>query len=200
MNPTPILTTPRLIVRPFMPTDAPAYLELAHANHEHLARFEPGNPVRTVQTLADAEAVLRQYAADWEAGTIFFFGAWRQVDGALLAQVALMPYNPDLPEDEVGCFVDGRYEGQGYATESLRAVVDYAFRGRGAKRVSCRCSDENVRSQRLIARCGFTLEGILRDCNPYVPRADGSPSSEYVYGVLRGEWEGAAGDKLILSG
>ena len=200
MNPTPILTTPRLIVRPFMPTDAPAYLELARANHEHLARFEPGNPARSVHTLADAEAVLRQYAADWEAGTIFFFGAWRQVDGALLAQVALMPYNPDLPEDEVGCFVDGRYEGQGYATESLRAVVDYAFRERGAKRVSCRCSDENVRSQRLIARCGFTLEGILRDCNPYVPRADGSPSSEYVYGVLRGEWEGAAGDKPILSG
>ena len=200
MNPTPILTTPRLIVRPFMPTDAPAYLELAHANHEHLARFEPGNPVRTVQTLADAEAVLRQYAADGEEGTIFYFGAWRREDNALLAQVALMPYNPDLPEDEVGCFVDGRYEGQGYATESLRAVMDYAFRDRGAQRVSCRCSDENVRSQRLIARCGFTLEGILRDCNPYVPREDGTPSSEYVYGVLRGEWASATGDKPILFG
>ncbi|MFN8379284.1 MAG: GNAT family protein [Anaerolineae bacterium] len=187
---SPILTTPRLTVRPFGLDDAPAYLELSLANHEHLARFEPGNPARSVHTLADSEAVMRQYAADWEADTIYFFGAWRQEDSALLAQVALMPYNPDLPEDEVGCFVDGRYEGQGYATESLRAVVDYAFRERGAKRVSCRCSDENVRSQRLIVRCGFTLEGILRDCNPYVPRVDGSASSEYVYGILRGEWEG----------
>ena len=190
--PSPILTTPRLTVRPFTPDDAPAYLELSVANHAHLAQFEPGNPARTVFTLADSEAVLRQYAADWEAATVYFFGAWRQSDGALLAQVALMPYNPDLPEDEVGCFVDGRYEGQGYATESLRAVVDHAFRDRGAKRVSCRCSDENVRSQRLIGRCGFTLEGILRDCNPYVPRVDGSPSSEYVYGILRAEWEGTS--------
>lgn len=196
---TPLLTTPRLTVRPFTPEDAPAYLELSLANHEHLARFEPGNPARSVHTLADSEAVLRQYATDWEAGTVLFFGAWRQEDGALLAQMALMPYNADLPEDEVGCFVDGRFEGQGYATESLRAVVDYCFRERAAKRVSCRCSDENVRSQRLIVRCGFTPEGILRDCNPYVPRLDGSPSSEYVYGMLRGEWEESQQEKSLPS-
>lgn len=188
---SPILTTQRLILRPFTLDDAPAYLGLCLANHDHLARFEPGNPARSVHTLAEAEAVLGQYAADWDAGTILFFGAWRQEDGVLLAQVALMPYNPDLPEDEVGCFVDGRFEGQGYAAESLRAVVDHAFRERGAKRVTCRCSDENVRSQRLIVRCGFTLEGALRDCNPYVLRADGTASSEYVYGLLRGEWEAA---------
>jgi RimJ/RimL family protein N-acetyltransferase len=189
MNPLPVLTTTRLTVRPFTLDDAPAYLDLCLANHAHLAQFEPMNPARTVYALDDAEAVLRQYAADWEAGTVLFFGSWRQTDGVLLAQVALMPYNPDLPEDEVGCFVDGRSEGQGYATESLRAVVDYAFRERGAQRVSCRCSDENARSQRLIARCGFTLEGVLRDCNPYVPRVDGTASSEYVYGFLRVEWE-----------
>lgn len=186
-----ILTTQRLILRPFTLDDAPAYLDLCSANHDHLARFEPGNPARTVHTLAEAEAVLGQYAADWEAGRILFFGAWRREDGVLLAQAALMPYNPDLPEDEVGCFVDGRFEGQGYAAESLRAVVDYAFRERGAKRVTCRCSDENTRSQRLIVRCGFTLEGALRDCNPYVLRADGTASSELVYGMLRGEWEAA---------
>ncbi len=187
--PATILTTPRLTLRPFTLADAPAYLEMSRANFDHLARFEPDNPARTVKTLADAETVMRQFAAEWKAGTLLFFGAWRTADSLLLAQAAIMPYNPDLPEDDVGCFVDFRFEGQGYASESLRAVTDYAFRERGAARVSTRCSDENVRSQRLIVRCGFTLEGILRDCNPYVPRLDGTPSSEYVYGMLRGEWE-----------
>ncbi len=30
---------------------------------------------------------------------------------------------------------------------------------------------------------------VLRDCNPVIPRLDGSPSSEVVYGMLRGEWK-----------
>jgi ribosomal-protein-alanine N-acetyltransferase len=182
------LTTPRLIVRPYTAADAPAYLDLCLANREHLARFEADNPAREVSTLAEVEALLARYG-EWASEGILFFGVFRAEDAALLAQVVLMLRNADLPEYEVGYIADHRHTGHGYVTEATRAVVGYAFSELGAKRVSARCSDENPPSQRVLERCGFTLEGILRDCNPRVPRLDGTPSSAMLYGVLRGEWE-----------
>jgi RimJ/RimL family protein N-acetyltransferase len=184
-----VLSTPRLLVRPYAPEDANAYLDLCLANKTHLARFEWGNPALNVHTLADAAELLTWFGRQWAEDTNFFFGAWRKDDAALVAQVVLMPRNPDLPEYEVGYFVDHRHSGHGYVTEAARAVVDYAFETLGAWRVSARCSEENPPSQHVLKRCGFTLEGVLRDCNPYVRRPDGTPTSACVYGMVRGEWE-----------
>ena len=42
----PTLTTPRLIVRPFMPTDAPAYLDLARGGvYARLVEIQMGDRV-----------------------------------------------------------------------------------------------------------------------------------------------------------
>jgi RimJ/RimL family protein N-acetyltransferase len=42
-------------------------------------------------------------------------------------------------------------------------LTDFAFRGLDANRVSIHCDPRNERSRRVAERCGYELEGRLRN-------------------------------------
>ncbi|MNE94807.1 ribosomal-protein-L7/L12-serine acetyltransferase [compost metagenome] len=45
----------------------------------------------------------------------------------------------------------------------MQAITDYAVQELQANRIEIRCDSRNVQSVRVAERCGFTLEGILRN-------------------------------------
>jgi RimJ/RimL family protein N-acetyltransferase len=184
------LETDRLIVRPYQAGDGPAYYNVCLRNKDHLLPYEAGNPALGVVTVEDAEILVREFAAAWVARRAFFFGAWKKSDPAVfVAQLYVGVVNWDLPEFEIGYFVDQRHEGQGYVTEGVRAALVFAFDHLQAHRVRLACNDTNTRSYRVAERCGFTREGHLRQTQTRVLLPGGTFSGEYLYGLLREEFE-----------
>lgn len=57
---------------------------------------------------------------------------------------------------EVGFLLDRAFEGQGYMTEALRLLLDYAFQTLHQKEIWAGTFDYNFRSQRLLKNLGFT--------------------------------------------
>ncbi len=53
--------------------------------------------------------------------------------------------------------------GHGYGTEATRLAVDYAFDVIGLHRVGLEVFDFNPRARRVYEKCGFRVEGVLRD-------------------------------------
>ena len=53
------------------------------------------------------------------------------------------------------------YAGQGYITEAVAAVTDFAFDVLGARRVFIKCDAKNERSASVARRLGFPFEGTL---------------------------------------
>lgn len=51
--------------------------------------------------------------------------------------------------------------GKGYMTEAVRAVIRYAFDMCGVELLTAFHKTENPRSGKVLARCGFSCEGIL---------------------------------------
>ena len=68
-----------------------------------------------------------------------------------------------VPKFEIGYWVRTRFAGQGYASETVRTLTAFAFEHLKAKRVEIRCDEGNERSWRVAERCGFQLEGTLRN-------------------------------------
>lgn len=70
----------------------------------------------------------------------------------------------DLYTTELGLFYafSPAFQGQGYATEAARAMVDYAFRQLHLKRVVATTTYENVASIRVMENLGMRIEK-----NPY---------------------------------
>jgi RimJ/RimL family protein N-acetyltransferase len=178
----------RLYLRPYQAGDGPWYYAMSQRNRPHLARYEAENAAMSLQSEEDAEILMRDFAAEWIARNCFFLGAFDRTTDEFVAQIYIGPVNWDLPEFEIGFFADRDHEGQGFVTEAVRAMLPFLFDHLGAHRVSLHCSDTNVRSRRVAERCGFALEGHIRE-NKLNP--DGTFSGSLYFGLLKSDWEGA---------
>jgi ribosomal-protein-alanine N-acetyltransferase len=178
------IETERLYLRCYRAGDGPWYYEMSQKNKSHLARYESGNAVMSINTEEDAEIAVRGLAAAWVARNAFFLGAFRRDTHEFVAQIYVGVVNWDLPELELGYFVDSEHEGQGYVTEAAEAALHFAFKHLGAHRVRLECDDTNARSCRVAERCGMVKEGHIRE-NKKNP--DGSITGTLHYGMLRND-------------
>jgi RimJ/RimL family protein N-acetyltransferase len=62
----------------------------------------------------------------------------------------------------IGYWVRTKFMGQGFVTEAVNGITDFAFKHLHANRVEIRCDAQNIRSAAVAKRCGYLLEGILR--------------------------------------
>lgn len=72
------------------------------------------------------------------------------------------------------------FKGKGYATEALRAMVDFCFENTQLKRLWSDVDVRNVPSCRVLEKCGFTREGMIRQGKMVSSWCD-----YYIYGILR---------------
>ncbi len=63
---------------------------------------------------------------------------------------------------EIGYWIRTSQSGKGLMTEAIDGITHFAIHQLSANRIEIRCDSNNIRSERIAERLGFTLEGILR--------------------------------------
>ncbi len=176
------ISTERLLIREFVPDDWPDLY--AYLSDAEVVRFEPYEVFSASQ--AQAEAIRRSKDPS-------FYAVCLKESGKLIGNLYLG--QGDFAAWELGYVFNRGYQGQGYATEAARALLDYAFAHLGARRVIAMCSTGNERSWRLLERLGLRREGLLvenvwfkRDC-----RGEPIWYDTYAYAILQKEWHGRRG-------
>ena len=185
LNPRTELTSERLFIRRYRPGDGAVYLQMLRENWEHLYEFMP-QPHLAIRSAEDAEELLGRLIAEWDASTLFIFGVWERASGAYVGECYLANPQWEVPRIEIGYFLVQAYTGRGYATEAARTLVRYAFGEMGVERIELQCRADNVSSQRVAERCGFTLEGRARRQHRM---KTGALVDVLWYGLLHEEWE-----------
>jgi len=178
--------TERLYLRSYEAGDGAWYYAAGQRNRLHLMRYEAANVLLSAQSAEEAERIVQELEAEWEARRCFFLGAFEKATGRFVAQLYVGPVNLDLPEFALGYVVDKDHEGRGFASEALRMALRFAFVYLGAHRVSVECDDTNQRSARVAERCGMFREAHFRENKRH---ADGTISGTLHYGLLRSEFE-----------
>lgn len=64
---------------------------------------------------------------------------------------------------EIGYWVRTPYSGQGYISEAVEGITNFAIGELQANRIEIRCDLRNARSIKVAERLSFTREGILRN-------------------------------------
>jgi len=156
--------TPRLHLRPFSEADAPqlheALVETITQLRENLW-FLPW--VAEQQTLRSAEARCRKAQSDFQLRLDLPYLVFDRRTGRLVASAGLHRTDWALPKTEVGYWVRTGEVGKGYATEAVNVLTTWALRSLGAKRVDLVTDELNTASRAVALRCGFSLEGVLRN-------------------------------------
>ncbi len=167
----PVLTTERLILRPFRASDFDAYAALC--GDASVMRFiGAGQPL----TRADAWRNLALVLGHWQ---LRGYGLWavEERGGDLVGRVGCF-CPEDWPGFEVGWLLRRSSWGRGYATEAARAALAYAFTQLGQAHVISLIRPENEASVRVAERLGERLEG----------RTVLQGQEALVYGIDRERW------------
>jgi RimJ/RimL family protein N-acetyltransferase len=85
-------------------------------------------------------------------------------DGTYLGNIGLHRIDYRNGTAEVGLVIGARqYWGQGYAREALLCLMQFAFNQLGLRKLTLRVFADNQRALRLYQRCGFQVEGVLKE-------------------------------------
>ena len=91
----------------------------------------------------------------------------------------------DSQRCEIGYDIKRRFWNQGYATKTIKAITEYAFKELGLNRVEAFISPENKASIRVLEKCGYSYEGLLRQRD----LIKGKLEDAYVMALLKDEYK-----------
>jgi len=82
--------------------------------------------------------------------------------GEVVGIASLHRLDPSRRSAGLGYWVRASRQGRGYATEAAHALVMDGFRRLGLHRIEAHVATDNLKSQRVPEKLGFSLEGIAR--------------------------------------
>lgn len=152
----PRLETPRLVLRKYAVDDFAAYSAM-RADPRVMQFIGKGD------TLGEEDAWVKflQTIGHWQ---LMGYGTWAVIEkasGDLIGNVGFAdkkrpPEHPASGAPEMGWLLAAGAHGKGYATEAVRAALDWAATHLcSGGRVVCVISTENAASIRVAEKCGF---------------------------------------------
>ena len=64
---------------------------------------------------------------------------------------------------EIGYGISEEYQNNGFATEAVKAVLEWAFTQQEVTAIEAETDSNNTASKRVLEKCRFTLNGIIGD-------------------------------------
>lgn len=175
------IETARLLLRRFTPGDA----EDMWANWagDGAVQQECGEPV--YGSAQETARLLARYVGAYGQPGFYRWAVVEKESGRCVGQTAYFLIDEKNGFAEIEYCIGQAFQGKGYATEAVKAVIAYGFERMGLHKVQVSRRPANVRSGRVIEKCGFVYEGTLRD---YFRTGEGRYEDRMYYSLLEGEW------------
>jgi RimJ/RimL family protein N-acetyltransferase len=177
--------TERLLIRAVLPEDAAA----AHAAvAESRTELTPWIDWAEQDLDLDAvrESLVRARARFMLREDLRFHLFLRDDPQEFVGSTGLHHIDWSVPRLEIGYWLRTRFAGQGYATEAVRGITDFAFGELDAERLEIWCDARNERSAAVARRAGFRQEALMRHNERDTA---GGLSDSLGFGLLRAEWQ-----------
>jgi RimJ/RimL family protein N-acetyltransferase len=86
---------------------------------------------------------------------------------------------------EIGCTLNKNFQNHGYATESIKRVIDYLFKELNKHRIITSIDPDNKNSIRLVERIGFRKEAHFVE-SLFI---NGKWVDDLIYAMIEKDWE-----------
>ena len=156
--------TERLLLKIIKPDQADAVLDFYMRDKELFEKFEPDRMPNFYTRQFQRQMLLFEYNMAVQ-GTLFRFYVYeKEHPERIIGTICVHHITRGFSEQcEVGYKFSSAYHHRGYATESLRFIMDLVFRDLKLHRAMAWALPDNTASIRLLERVGFVYEGICHD-------------------------------------
>jgi RimJ/RimL family protein N-acetyltransferase len=179
----PTRTGPRVQLRGMTLADAPSLLTVF--GDPEVMQYWSSPPIRDMR---DAEELVEDIRGLFASRQLFQWGICPRDGGAVFGTCTLFHLDLAHRRAEVGFALARGAWGQGFATEALGLLIEFAFRELGLHRLEADADPENMRSLRLLERHGFEREGYLRERWHHL----GQVRDAVFLGLLARDWSDSA--------
>ena len=165
------LETPRLVIRSFTAEDAADLYDI-FGDAVTMENCEPAYDFEKTRKFLDSFCMERHGAV----------AAVHKESGKVIGYILFNEFYEGVYE--MGWIFNRNFWRQGYAYESCKAVIDYAFAELKAHKIFAEAID-TVKSVSLMQKLGMQLEGIQRS---QTKDNHGNWADLYFYGLLEDDW------------
>ena len=155
--------TDRLILRKFLKTDA-------HNMYNNWAKEEciavgAGFPVHTDEAVT--QEVINIWIDEYKKEHTYNWAIELKSINEIIGSITVV--KKDLKNDifEIGYSVGSKWWNKGYATEALRAVINYLFKDVEVYCIEGACRASNIASIKVLTKCNMKQEAVLRNRRIY---------------------------------
>lgn len=177
----PTLSTPRLALRALSESDVADVFSVF--SDPVVMRYWDGSVMATQQ---DAMKYIEQIRQGFRRRELFQWGIADAANDTVIGTCTLIRWSPNHERCEIGFALRQTCWGKGLGFEAVTALIEFAFTTLELHRLEADVDPRNDRSLRLLERCGFRREGLLRE-RYYV---NGERQDTLMLGLLRREWPG----------
>lgn len=151
--PLPI-KTPRLLLRRLAPIDSKDLLDIVadEDSFRYFAGFSLN--VQEVENWLESDRSTRLF----QEGHNFWLAIELLEEPKVIGYIALFYRDADNRQMGFDVMVNRRYRSRGFATEGIRAAMQFAFAGLNIHRLSNWCDCRNIAAVRILEKAGFRRE------------------------------------------
>jgi len=170
------ITTQRLILRPFHAEDAKRVSELCN----NINIYKSTSSLPYPYPVESALAWIQNHDENFISDKSYEFAITDKLTGEIYGAIGLSNHKNNK-NGEIGYWIGEDYWGKGYATEALRAIVDFAFSVKDYHKVWGRFFDSNPSSGKVMQKVGLVYEGLLKE---HILK-DGKYEDLILYGLIK---------------
>lgn len=154
----PELETERLILRQVMEKDVDQLYEIV--SDAEVAKFDYFYPVTSK---GEAMKFIERYRQEFEENEEITWGIIARKTNKLIGTCCIGDFDEGARRAEIGYDIAQVEWGKGYATEAIRAVVDFGFNVMNLNRIEATITPGNNASVKVLRKLNFVQEGIVRE-------------------------------------
>lgn len=158
MTNIPRIETERLILREILETDAAALFDIF--SDDAVTRYYD---LATFTDISQAKQMIGRLAARNAEGELLRWGIILKENDRLIGTGGFNQFMRPWSRGGIGYDLAPAYWKQEYATEALRAMLQYSFAHEHLNRVEALVMPGNAASARVLEKLGFQREGVLRE-------------------------------------
>lgn len=170
-----------MLLRPLMLADAEAMF--GYRSDAETNKYQGWVP----ESIDDVEDLIKHKVAPVinTPDTWFQFAVIKKENNVLIGDVGIHFLDEEQFQAEVGCTLGKQHHGKGYATEALRAAINFLFQELNKHRIIASIDPENTSSIDLVERIGLRKEGHFKQSL----LIDGVWVDDLIYAILKEEWK-----------
>ncbi|AFY92282.1 GNAT family N-acetyltransferase [Chamaesiphon minutus] len=153
-----ILETTRLILRPLSLADVPSLQSVSGVRKIADTMISIPHPYPD----GEAERYIQRQISELEAGHAFTFAIDRQPDREFSGIIEIRDIDREHAQAELSFWLATELWGRGYMSEAIQPIIRFGFETLDLNRLYAYHMVRNPGSGKVLAKNGFTQEGVLR--------------------------------------